>query len=447
MFSNGDLLPESYTVCFVADGGTQVASLPPVPSPEAVSRSFRIEMLRALPTGTIEAFGSTFLLLIALRHFNLSTGWKASIGAAQQVGLLLAPMALTRATRRGLPASDAMSRLLAAGAFGALAPLLWPHPTVFVLGCLVAFTATGAQWALLQTIYTDQFPAARRGRLLSVTIAAKYACSGLVAIGVGRLLGRDASTWRWAQLMLLASVIGSALCVRSLGGEALRPHTALAAGQKERPWVRRWELLRTDRTLRLTLSSWMLMGFANLMMVPLRVEFLANPRFGIDATSATIGMLTITIPAVLRLMLAPMYGWVFDHLPFFVARILVNVGFAISILAFFSGSSMSGLVLGAIVFGISAAGGDVMWALWTSRLAPPEHLADYSALHTFTTGLRGVVAPFVGLWLLAHGVSPRSVGVGCALLIAVGSLILIPDLRAERARLASMRTPDPVTLS
>ena len=186
------------------------------------------------------------------------------------------------------------------------------------------------------------------------------------------------------------------------------------------------------------------MGFANLMMIPLRVEFLANPKYAIDATSSTIGMLTITIPAVLRLFLAPAYGWVFDHLPFFVARILVNVGFAVSILAFFAGTSMTGLVLGAVVFGVAAAGGDVMWALWTSRLAPPEHVADYSALHTFSTGVRGVFAPFVGLWLLAHGVSPRSVGVGCALLIGVGSLILIPDLRAERARLASSRGPGPL---
>ncbi len=393
-------------------------------------------MLRGLPAGTAEAFGSTFLLLIAIRHFDLSTGWKASIGAAQQIGLLLAPAALTRAARRQMSASDAISRLLAAGSLGALAPLLWPHPTVFIIGCLVAFTSIGAQWALLQTIYTDQFPAARRGRMLSITIAARYACSGLVAIGVGRLLGRDASTWKWAQLMLLASVVGSAICIRALGGEVLRPHSELLEGERERPWVRRWALLKTDRTLRLTLSSWMFMGFANLMMIPIRVEFLGNPRYGIDASGSKIGLLTITIPALLRLLLAPAYGWVFDHLPFFVARILVNMGFALSILAFFSGTAMTGLVVGAVVFGIAAAGGDVMWALWTSRLAPPEHLADYSALHTFSTGLRGVVAPFVGLWLLDQNVTPQVVGFGCAALIVIGSLILIPDLRAERARLA-----------
>lgn len=417
------------------------------PSAAAVRRSFRLEIARGLPAGTIEAFGSTFLLLIALRHFHLSTGWKASIGAAQQIGLLLAPVALTRATKRGWSASTGIARMFAVGSLGALAPLLWPHPTVFVFGCLLAFTTSGAQWALLQTIYTDQFPAERRGRMISITIAAKFACSGLVALGVGRLLGRDASTWKWAQLLLLVSLLGSSACLRALGGNALRPHVDNIAGKRERPWARRWALLGTDRTLRLTLISWMFMGFANLMMIPLRIEFLANGRYGIDASSSTIGLLTITIPAVLRLTLAPVYGWVFDHMPFFVARILVNVGFALSILAFFSGKAMVGLVAGAVFFGIAAAGGDVMWALWTSRLAPPEHVADYSALHAFSTGLRGVIAPFVGLWLLDHGWSPQTVGFGCAVLIAIGSLILIPDLRAERARLALATSPATVGLS
>ena len=414
---------------------------PSQPSTEAVRRSFRIEMLRALPAGTIEAFGSTFLLLIALRHFDLSTGWKATIVAGAQVGLLFAPVALTHATRRGMSPGDAGARMLVVGSLGVVAPLLWPHPAVFVIGCLVALTSTGAQWALLQTIYTDQFPADRRGRLLSLTIAAKFACSGLVAIGVGRLLGRDAATWRWAQLLLLVALFGSAACMRTFGGPALRLHAPLREDGREHPWARRWALLQTDRTLRLTLASWMLMGFANLMMIPLRVEFLADPRYGVDASSSTIGALTITIPAVLRLLLAPGYGWVFDRLPFFVARILVNIGFAASIVVFFAGTSMTGLVLGAVVFGIAAAGGDVMWALWTTRLAPPEHLADYSSLHTFSTGVRGVIAPFVGLWLLDHDVSPRSVGSLCAVMILLGSMILIPDLRAERARLAADRLP------
>lgn len=399
-------------------------------------RPFRIELVRALPAGTIEAFGSTFLLLIALRHFDLSTGWKGAIGAAQQIGLLVAPATITWAARRGLTAGKAITRLLAIGSLGALAPLLHPTPLTFVFGCLVAFTATGAQWGLLQTIYADRFPAERRGRMVSITIAAKFAFSGAIAYGVGRLLGQDASTWKWAQAMLLAAVVASALCFRLIGGPALVPPVLADGVRRERPWMRRWALWRTDRTLRATLTSWMFMGFANLMMIPLRVEFLANPRYGIDAPSSTIGVLTITIPAVMRLLLAPIYGWVFDHLPFFVARIMVNVGFALSIVVFFSGKSMTGLVAGAVVFGVSAAGGDVMWSLWTSRLAPPEHLADYSALHTFTTGVRGVIAPFVGLWLLAHNASPRAVGIGCALLILVGSLILIPDLRAERSRLA-----------
>ena len=35
---------------------------------------------------------------------------------------------------------------------------------------------------------------------------------------------------------------------------------------------------KQDRLFRRVLISWMLLGFGNLMMLPLRVEYLANPK-------------------------------------------------------------------------------------------------------------------------------------------------------------------------
>lgn len=394
-------------------------------------RAFHLELMRAAPSGTIEAFATTFLLLIALRHFGVPTGWKAAIAAAGNAGLLAAPAALSWAARRGIPANVAISRLFAFGAVAAVAPLVFPTSAVFVVASLVAFGCNGSHWGLIQTIYASAFPATRRGQLLSVTIGVKFATAALVGVGLGKVLGRDAEQWWWAQVLLLVCFVSSAVLVRRLPAAAV----AEPAGADVHPWHRRMELLRSDRTLRNTLTSWMLMGFANLMMIPLRVEFLANERYGVNATAAKVGLLTVTIPAVLKVALAPVFGWVFDHLPFFVVRIMVNVGFAASIIAFFSGDSTFGLVLGAVIFGVAAAGGDVLWSLWTIRLAAPEHMADYAALHTFTTGIRGVAAPFVGLWLLDHDFGPRSVGTVCAVLILAASAVLIPDMRAERARL------------
>jgi hypothetical protein len=175
----------------------------------------------------------------------------------------------------------------------------------------------------------------------------------------------------------------------------------------------------------------MFMGFANLMMLPLRVEYVSNERYGIFLGPLAITMVTTIIPAIVRLLMIMPFGWAFDKLSFFAMRILVNGVFALSIVSFFLGKSMTGLVIGATLFGLAVAGGDVLWNLWTIKFAPPGRVADYMALHTFFTGTRGVAAPFVGFYLIER-VSIPSMGFVCSALIAVSSLILVPQYRIER---------------
>ena len=46
--------------------------------------------------------------------------------------------------------------------------------------------------------------------------------------------------------------------------------------------------MREDALFRRTLVMWMLMGFANLMVLPLRVEYLANPKQGVTWNGAVL---------------------------------------------------------------------------------------------------------------------------------------------------------------
>jgi hypothetical protein len=76
---------------------------------------------------------------------------------------------------------------------------------------------------------------------------------------------------------------------------------------------------------------------------------------------------------------------------FFVLRITLNLGFALGAVSFFVGGTMPWLVGGAIFFGVSNSGADVAWSLWVTKFAPPDRVADYMSVHTFFTGVRGVV--------------------------------------------------------
>jgi len=221
-----------------------------------------------------------------------------------------------------------------------------------------------------------------------------------------------------------AASAGSGFCLWSCPTRPLQPDGS------PNP-LRAWRFVRQDRLFRQTLVCWMLLGFANLMMLPLRVEYLANPRYSLALTAAMVALLTGVIPNLARLVLSPIWGYLFDHMNFFALRMALNIGFALGTLAFFMSNSMTGMVFGAIVYGISSAGGDVAWSLWVTKFAPPERVADYMSVHTFLTGVRGVVAPLLAFSL----VSPRSLILLAALsitMIVAATVILLPELKFGR---------------
>jgi MFS family permease len=138
------------------------------------------------------------------------------------------------------------------------------------------------------------------------------------------------------------------------------------------------------------------------------------------------------IPNIARLILNPVWGWLFDRMNFFVLRLTLNVGFALGILSFFVSGSVAGLVAGAVFFGISNSGADVAWGLWVTKFAPPERVADYMSVHTCFTGLRGVVAPVVAFYLVSD--LPLNVlGWVSVGLIAIGSAFLVPEIKFGKA--------------
>jgi MFS family permease len=110
---------------------------------------------------------------------------------------------------------------------------------------------------------------------------------------------------------------------------------------------------------------------------------------------------------------------------------VLNAGFALGIMTFFTGSSTPGLVLGAVIFGVSNSGGDLAWSLWVTKFAPADRVADYMSVHTFLTGVRGVVAPMVAFQLL-NTLSLSEMGWVSAGLIGIATLMLIPEIRFDR---------------
>jgi len=387
-------------------------------------QTFFYERWRAISSGVLETAGNTFLLLIAVRWFNAGALAKALVAGSGSVGLVLTPLIVSRVEAFGWPTSKAASRIAAAGAASFLVMALFPVLPVFVIGSVVAMAASSAAIPLVTQMYQENYPESKRGRLFSRTIMIRIGMAALFSKLAGDALSVRIEYFLWLLLVFAAAFGFASFCL------ARCPSQPLKASGGKHPF-RALRFVRTDRLFRQTLICWMLMGFANLMMNPLRVEYLANPKYTLTLTVSAIALFTGVIPNLVRLVLSPVWGWLFDHMNFFVLRITLNLGFALGILAFFTSHSPAGLVMGAVIYGISNAGGDVAWSLWVTKFAPPERVADYMAVHTFFTGVRGVIAPIVA-FQLALELPMAVLGFISSTLIVAATLLLVPEIKLGR---------------
>lgn len=409
-------------------------------SAERARITFRMERWRSIFGGIIETAGNTFLLLIATRVFDLGPWAKALIAAGTSVGLLLSPVVVNAARSLGMQPSRAVSGLLALGGLSCLVITLLPHPWVYTTGCVLALLASTCAIPLMTQIYHDNYPADQRGKLYSSAFMVRIASAMVFAWIGGQILNgspipgmaTQTSTsiaperWRWMTALFAVSYMAAAAAVRRIPTRPLDASAALHPLQGLR-------FVREDPVFRNALMAWMLMGFANLAMLPIRVEYLGNPRFGLGLSAAEIAWLTLVIPNGARWIMSPIWGRLFDRMNFFRLRITLNAGFAVGIATFFMSETPMGLIIGAIFYGISTAGGDVAWGLWVTKVAPPAHVTDYMAVHTFSTGIRGVLAP-VCAFQAVQTCSPATMGWIAAAMILAACGLLIPEIRGADSR-------------
>jgi MFS family permease len=401
------------------------------PDARVTALTYRYDQLRAIPQGVIESASTTFLLLIAVQALNADPTSKALIAAAGNVGLLLSLWLVPAVGQSGRPMMQVAAWLMIGGAIAMLIVAAVPVVPLLVLATLVGIGASNAIIPLITATYQDNYPPRARGRLVSRSFVIRVIAAAAFAELGGRLLTEDITRFRWLLLCFGLAFGAAAYCLARIPSQPPSQAPLRLAGQSAlgATFVGALASLRhvqTDRTLRWMLVSWMLMGFANLMMLPLRVEYLANPRYGLMLNPQQIALYTLLIPALVRLVLSPLWGRLFDRMNFFVMRIVLNSGFALSILAFFTGASETELALGAVVFGASAAGGEIAWNLWVTKFAPAERVAEYMSVHTFLTGVRGVIAPFVA-FQLTQQLPISHVALICAGLIGLASVVLVPE--------------------
>jgi len=394
------------------------------PNPEHYSRTIVLERYRAVAMGIYESAPSTFLLLILVRWFHGSPTEKSLIAAAANTGLLFAPLIVFIARRLRWSAPKGIAALLTIASLALGGAALAPGKHAFVSLAFLGALVPSAAAPLLTTLYQTNYPLTERGRLYAQNNSLRIASSIVFGSLAGWLISDRLELYPVLLILFALAVASAAITVAKIPTH----HEPLEIVP---PLLSCFKYVQSDPIFRSTLLSWMLLGIGNLMMLPIRIEYLANESYGLTLSEFEIALFISTIPNAARLVGSTMWGRIFDTVNFFSLRIILNLSFLIGTLGFFASDSWLGLAASAVVLGFTTSGGDVAWSLWVTKFAPPERVPDYMAVHVFFTGVRGFIAPAMAFFLLGF-VSPLQLSWVSAGLMSLSIIQLIPVWRASR---------------
>ena len=388
----------------------------------------KYDLRRNFFNGIVEASFSATALLVAIRHFEASDHAKSLIAGGSCLGFLLAPGFLLLIGKSKLPVSRICALLMLGTAIGILlsatANSAWAYAGWLLLACVLA----GQVPSLMVHIYSRNYPSGQRGRKISGNLMLSAVVGAGTALTIGWVLDQNLNHFRPGAVVIFL------FCTCTAYFHLKIPSVPLKADSGGLSKDLRHAL--KDRLFFWMLTGWMLMGIGNLVTIPLRVEYLANPVYGIDASNTVVLAITLVVPLFTRVASIPVWGWAFDRFNLAFVRIAINLFFLVGLFLYFQTQDLVFLGLASALIGWATGGGTMAWTLWVTKVAPAGRESSYMSIHSFFTGVRGVPAPFVGYWIIST-LGPGQVGWTSVILIGMSSLIFLALSTDRRLKTAS----------
>ena len=380
-------------------------------------------MIRSGPIGMLEFLFVPLAGLVALKYYNASDWQKAFLLSISEAGLIATFIIVPLIRRLKWQATHAASIFSLLGAAGIAFTAAYSDSLIsYMAGLGFAFFILMLPLPLITQIYRTNFPEARRGKILAIASILR----GIIGIAFAWKAGQ----WIDSDIENFKPLLWVFVCVSLLNAIAfwLMPKVETAKGSTNPFSAFKW--LKRDKKFRTLIISWMLMGLGNLTALKIWTEYFANDQYGNGFSAFEVTLLTFIIPQSVKILFTYPWGWLFDRMNFYLLRIILNVLFGAAIIVVFYGQTFWVIAIGTGLQGLAFAGGSIAWMLWVTKIAPPEHTAEYMSIHTFTTGLRGVIAPALGFYLLVT--IGDSIAIFSTILIILASVVIIPEYRRSR---------------
>lgn len=360
-------------------------------------KTFFYDAWRCFFAGMIEAgLNSGFVLLIAIRAFHANKLQKSVLAAAWFAGYFITPITFALASRlRKVRATDICKGYMLSVAVLLVMAIFACKFDLFLTLVVLATILFKQPVPLMSDTYGRNYSLKERGGRLACVLMVLPLSTILFSPLSGHILDTNIQNYKWLLLIIALAAVGSAFAFHKIPSQPL-------PDQKGASIFQNFEIIWKDRFFFMMLLWWTLSGIANQMTRPLRAEYLVNPIYGINASNLFETFVCMTLPFAFRILTSLGWGRLFDTSRVVTVKLWVNLFLILGFLFFFNFRHPGIISLSAIFMGIGFGGGEVVWCLWITKIAPKEKFGLYMSANTAVVGLRGFFSPFLGYGLLNY---------------------------------------------
>lgn len=384
---------------------------------QRASKTYLYDCIRGPFNSIIYSGLLTLALLIAIRYHQAPNWVKCIINSGESLGRAITPITLYLGFLLAIPTARLAALYMLATALCLTITALAPNLMLYTIAIVIAYILFAQPPQLMLQIYSKNYTADQRGNRVSTMFVISLLIGSLFCRFFGKWLDIDIQHFQWQFLILALSAVLSAFFLIKIPSTPLDHH---ACGN---PW-QNFSLIWKDKLFGWMIIAYIILGIGTAMVVPIKIEYMANPKFNINASNLNITLINVIIPSISMIVGTKIWGYLFDKINFIKTRLFLNVCFIASFLTFFTSTNFIMLAISSALNGFALAGGMLIWNLWVTKVAPNEKVPAYMSAHSAASGLKGLVAPATGYLILSFK-HPIAVGITASALMLLSCLMFL----------------------
>ncbi len=358
--------------------------------------------------------GNSFVGLVGHKALGMSDNMVAVLQAMSMAGFIVTGIGTSYLFKYSKPRSlrlifSIVSVLLTSVFF---LPYIPYSEYVFILQIFLIQTALAFGGSLRSAIWRKNYPDEHRAKMLVMIYLTITMISSIAVMVFSSCLDMGVSfnyIYLFCAVMAIATAWGIGLIRVSGEKRDIVSYRAGLSGQSSAgQFFTGVKVLKDDARFRRFLSWQMLNGLCCLSIEAALVIILTRIIDGrADITNKWLvgGTTLAALPQFVCALSSTLWARYFDRKDIFIIRAIAAGSWSSSRLVLAVGLFTGNLyiiVLSRVVTGVSMGLGQLAWRLGHMTFAPPEKDGLYMGAHQMLTGIRGMAAPFIGIYLLKY---------------------------------------------